>query len=76
VVEAFTMPVMDASADVAPYPHRQIIPLMRDQWADRLDSSDPPGQLQRWLPNPLGRQPGSTHVPSKRIGYPHNLKMA
>jgi len=48
--EAFTMLTMDAGADVAPYHHRQIIPLTRDRWADWLDPSVPASQLLRWLP--------------------------
>ncbi|KMS58874.1 SOS response-associated peptidase family protein [Sphingobium cupriresistens] len=48
--EAFTMLTMDAGPDVAPYHHRQIIPLARDQWADWLDPSVPAGEVLRWLP--------------------------
>lgn len=50
VGEAFTMLTMDAGPDVAPYHHRQIIPLTRDQWADWLDPSMPAAQVLRWLP--------------------------
>lgn len=48
--EAFTMLTMDAGPDVAPYHHRQIIPLTRIQWADWLDPSVPASQVLRWLP--------------------------
>lgn len=54
--EAFTMLTMDAGPDVAPYHHRQIIPLTRIQWADWLDPSVPASQVLRWLPQ------GSLHV--------------
>ncbi|MDR7154862.1 putative SOS response-associated peptidase YedK [Sphingobium xenophagum] len=48
--EAFTMLTMDAGPDVAPYHHRQIIPLTRDQWADWLDPAVPARKVLRWLP--------------------------
>lgn len=48
--EAFTMLTMDAGPDVAPYHHRQIIPLARDQWADWLDPAVPAKEVLRWLP--------------------------
>lgn len=48
--EAFTMLTMDAGPDVAPYHHRQIIPLTRDQWADWLDPAVPAADVLRWLP--------------------------
>lgn len=50
VGEAFTMLTMDAGPDVAPYHHRQIVPLTRNQWADWLDPSVPAAQVLRWLP--------------------------
>lgn len=48
--EAFTMLTMDAGPDVAPYHHRQIIPLARDQWADWLDPAAPAQDVLKWLP--------------------------
>lgn len=48
--EAFTMLTMDAGPDVAPYHPRQIVPLVRDQWADWLDPAVPAGDVLRWLP--------------------------
>lgn len=48
--EAFTMLTMDAGPDIAPYHHRQIIPLARDQWADWLDPAVPASEVLRWLP--------------------------
>ena len=48
--EAFTLLTMDAGPAVAPYHHRQIIPLARDQWADWLDPSIPAKEVLRWLP--------------------------
>jgi putative SOS response-associated peptidase YedK len=50
VGEAFTMLTMDAGEDVAPYHHRQIIPLARDQWADWLDPTVPASDVLRYLP--------------------------
>ncbi|MEN3339403.1 MAG: hypothetical protein V7647_3079 [Acidobacteriota bacterium] len=43
--EAFTMLTMDAGPDVAPYHHRQIIPLRRQQWVDWLDPGVPASQV-------------------------------
>jgi len=48
--EAFTMLTMDAGEDIAPYHHRQIIPLTRDQWVDWLDASVPAQDVLRCLP--------------------------
>lgn len=48
--EAFTMLTLDAGPDVAPYHHRQIIPLARDQWADWLDPDVPAKDVLRILP--------------------------
>lgn len=50
VGEAFTMLTMDAGEDVAPYHHRQIIPLSREQWADWLDPNVPAKDVLRYLP--------------------------
>jgi putative SOS response-associated peptidase YedK len=50
VGEAFTMLTLDAGPDVAPYHHRQIIPLARDQWADWLDASVPAADVLSVLP--------------------------
>ena len=50
VGEAFTMLTMDAGEDIAPYHHRQIIPLTRDQWADWLDSNVPSKEVLKYLP--------------------------
>jgi putative SOS response-associated peptidase YedK len=50
VGEAFTMLTMDAGPDVAPYHHRQIIPLTRDQWVDWLDPNVPAKDVLGWLP--------------------------
>lgn len=50
VGEAFTMLTMDAGEDVAPYHHRQIIPLTRDQWVDWLDPTVPAADVLRLLP--------------------------
>jgi putative SOS response-associated peptidase YedK len=50
VGEAFTLLTLDAGEDVAPYHHRQIIPLARDQWADWLDPAVPAGDVLRHLP--------------------------
>ncbi|WP_176590673.1 SOS response-associated peptidase [Sphingobium sp. EM0848] len=47
--EAFTMLTMDAGPDVAPYHHRQIIPLTRDQWVDWLDPTVPAKDVLGWL---------------------------
>jgi putative SOS response-associated peptidase YedK len=48
--EAFTMLTMDAGEDIAPYHHRQIIPLARDQWADWLDPNVPAKDVLTYLP--------------------------
>lgn len=48
--EAFTMLTLDAGLDVAPYHHRQIIPLVREQWADWLDPNVPAADVLRILP--------------------------
>lgn len=50
VGEAFTMLTADAGPDVAPYHHRQIIPLARDQWADWLDGEVPAADVLKILP--------------------------
>ena len=48
--EAFTMLTMNAGEDIAPYHHRQIIPLARDQWVDWLDPHVPAGDVLGYLP--------------------------
>lgn len=48
--EAFTLLTMDAGPDIAPYHHRQIIPLARESWADWLDPRVPSGDILTWLP--------------------------
>lgn len=48
--EAFTMLTMDAGEDVAPYHHRQTIPLARDQWTNWLDPAVPAQDILRHLP--------------------------
>ncbi len=48
--EAFTLLTMDAGPDIAPYHHRQIIPLARDQWAAWLDPRVPAADVLKWLP--------------------------
>lgn len=48
--EAFTMLTIDPGEDVAPYHHRQIIPLTRDQWVDWLDPRVPAQDVLRVLP--------------------------
>lgn len=48
--EAFTMLTLDAGPDVAPYHHRQIIPLARDQWAAWLDPGVAAADVLRILP--------------------------
>jgi len=50
VGEAFTMLTMDAGDDVAPYHHRQIIPLAKDRWSDWLDPSVPAAEVLGHLP--------------------------
>lgn len=47
--EAFTMLTMEPGDDVAPYHHRQIIPLARDQWAQWLDPDVPAADVLRLL---------------------------
>ncbi|MGH6696289.1 SOS response-associated peptidase [Sphingopyxis sp.] len=49
--EAFTLLTMEAGPDIAPYHHRQIIPLARDQWAAWLDPRVPAGDVLKWLPD-------------------------
>jgi len=48
--EAFTLLTMDAGPDVAPYHHRQIIPLPRDRWAAWLNPEVPAEEVLTWLP--------------------------
>lgn len=48
--EAFTMLTTEPGEDVAPYHHRQIIPLPRDRWADWLDGAVPVNEVLRVLP--------------------------
>lgn len=48
--EVFTMLTVDAGGDIAPYHHRQIIPLSRDQRADWLDPAVPAKEVLRYLP--------------------------
>lgn len=50
VGEAFTMLTAEPGEDIAPYHHRQIIPLAREQWADWLDASVPAREVLRVLP--------------------------
>ena len=50
VGEAFTMLTMDAGDDIAPYHHRQIIPLARHQWADWLDPTVSAEEVLKYLP--------------------------
>ncbi len=50
VGEAFTMLTLDAGEDVAPYHHRQIIPLPRDRWAAWLDPTVPADDVLVALP--------------------------
>lgn len=50
VGEAFTMLTMDAGEDIAPYHHRQIIPLAREQWADWLNPEVPARDVLTYLP--------------------------
>lgn len=50
VGECFSMLTMEAGDEIAPYHSRQIIPLMRDQWADWLDTSVPANEVLRALP--------------------------
>lgn len=48
--EAFTMLTMEPGEDVAPYHHRQIIPLPRDRWTDWLDGNVPARDVLLTLP--------------------------
>lgn len=48
--EAFTMLTMEPGEDVAPYHHRQIIPLARDQWIHWLNPAIPAAEILRPLP--------------------------
>ncbi len=48
--EAFTMLTADAGPDVAPYHHRQIIPLPRGRWADWLNPDVPAEEVLQILP--------------------------
>lgn len=48
--EAFTMLTLDAGEDVAPYHHRQIIPLPRDRWSAWLDPNVPAEDVLGTLP--------------------------
>ena len=50
VGEAFTMLTMEAGEDIAPYHHRQIIPLTPDRWADWLDPTVPARDVLKHLP--------------------------
>lgn len=61
--EAFSLLTMDAGPDIAPYHHRQIIPLARDQWAAWLDPRVPASDILKWLPE------GSL-VPTQVFGKP------
>lgn len=63
--EAFTMLTMDAGEDVAPYHHRQIIPLTREQWADWLDPSVPAQAVLRHLP--IGSLPAARVFPPASV---------
>lgn len=48
--EAFSLLTMDAGPDVAPFHHRQIIPLARESLIDWLDPEVPAEQVLRWMP--------------------------
>lgn len=48
--EAFSLLTMDAGPDIAPFHHRQIIPLPRDRWADWLDADVPASNVLQWTP--------------------------
>ncbi|RVT90337.1 SOS response-associated peptidase [Sphingomonas crocodyli] len=50
VGEAFTMLTTEAGEDIAPYHHRQIIPLPRNRWADWLDPAVPAVDVLGHLP--------------------------
>jgi putative SOS response-associated peptidase YedK len=62
VGEAFTMLTMDAGPDVAPYHHRQIIPLRREQWIDWLDPNVPAVEVLKHLP--VGSLPATRVYPA------------
>src|SRR3546814_14823884 len=69
--EAFTMLTMDAGEDVAPYHHRQIIPLTPDQWPDWLDPSEPAQAVLRSLPKgslPAARVCQPARPAERRVG--------
>lgn len=48
--EAFTMLTTEPGEDVAPFHHRQIIPLARERWADWLDATVPAQEVLGVLP--------------------------
>jgi putative SOS response-associated peptidase YedK len=48
--ESFTMLTLDAGEDIAPYHHRQIVPLPRDRWAAWLDPKVPVDEVLGVLP--------------------------
>jgi putative SOS response-associated peptidase YedK len=73
VGEAFTMLTMDAGEDVAPYHHRQIIPLARDQWADWLDASVPAKEVLQYLPK--GSLPATRAYPPSATAVEPNLAL-
>lgn len=50
VGECFSMLTMDAGEEIAPYHSRQIIPMMRDQWAHWLAPDVPAQDVLRSLP--------------------------
>ncbi len=50
VGEAFSLLTMDSGDDIRPYHHRQIIPLMREQWADWLNPDVPAEEILKYLP--------------------------
>ncbi len=50
VGEAFSLLTMDAGPDIAPYHHRQIIPLPRDRWSAWLDPRIPAEDILTSLP--------------------------
>lgn len=64
--EAFTMLTLDAGEDVAPYHHRQIVPLTREQWSDWLDPAVPAREVLRQLPK--GNLPVSKVYPPPSPG--------
>jgi putative SOS response-associated peptidase YedK len=72
VGEAFTMLTMNAGEEIAPYHHRQIIPLTRHQWADWLDPSISAKDVLHALPKgslpvtriyPPAREPEQSALP-------------